>query len=597
MIRDPREVRWIAANHVTRLPRRHIVFDTEAHQVAADGVKTQTFRVACAAYDHQRKAGEAWQPTEREQFADPESLWRWVDARTERGKRLVVVAHNLAYDLRVGRAFEVLPALGWQVKLIRLDGGSAWCQWERDRRSLCMVDSVSWFGCSLDRLGQLLRMPKLALPAETAPDDVWLARCATDVEILRVGWRQVLDWVERADLGCWKPTGAGQGWAFFRHRHLTHRILHHGHEKVAAVERAAAFTGRVEAWRHGRLPRGVWTEWDTTAAYAHVALDCEVPVRLVSHLGPRGAQKALEALRPGSALLRCQVTQEAPVAPYRGSGGILWPSGSFESWLWDVEAAEVVRAGGTVEAVEGYRYATAPALRQWARWVLDVLDAESSPSTAAAQLVVKGWSRTTVGRFGSQWATWDDFGEARGDDVRVWAVGDGIPGRSRRAMMIGGRCLMESERRDAPDGAPQVMSFVMAQCRVNLWRAMTTAGLGHVAYVDTDGLIVDSAGSANLAAAALPHLRVKSRWESVRVLGPRQIVLRGELRAAGVPRTAVQVSRDRWSAEVWRSLAASLRQGETDRVVVRDRTFTLTGKDRRRGHLPGGVTSTLPVIV
>lgn len=581
---------WIRPNESTRLPRRHIVIDTEARQTEQVGGRTQTFRLACAAFDHQRKAGSPWAATERGDFTTPQALWEWVDARTQEGRRTIVVAHNLAYDLRVGAAFDVLPAMGWTLDHVHLDGRSSWAQWHRGKRSLSMVDTVSWFGCSLDKLGQHMGVTKLRLPGWNEPDEAWLARCRVDVEILRDAWRRVLDWIERDDLGNWKPTGAGQGWAFFRHKHMTHKILHHGVEKVAAVEREAGWAGRCEAWMHGRLPKGVWTEWDFTGAYARVARDHDVPVRLRTHLGPRAAQKALDGAEGVAAVLRCRITTATPVAPTRGPHGILWPTGTFESWLWDVEAREARANGATVECVEGWSYTAEPALRSWATWVLDVAESAPADFDPVCRLVVKGWSRTTVGRFGSRWASWDDVGESHGEPVVVRVQEDGDTGTRRRQMMVGGRCFTEGDQRDAPDGAVHVMSFVMAQCRVNLWRTMLAAGLENVAYVDTDSVLVNRVGSEALAVAAIDGLRVKSRWRSVKVLGPRQLVLKGGLRAAGVPTTAVQVGPDRWSAEIWRSLAASLRQGEADRVVIRDRTYRLRGVDHRRSHVGDGST-------
>src|SRR5258708_707481 len=91
--RGPDRPHFIAHNQLTRLPRRWIVLDTEAHQVTANGVKVQSFRCGAASLDAQSRKGRDWQPTERGSFVDPEFLWRWVDERTRVKYRTVVVAH------------------------------------------------------------------------------------------------------------------------------------------------------------------------------------------------------------------------------------------------------------------------------------------------------------------------------------------------------------------------------------------------------------------------------------------------------------------------------------------------------------------------
>lgn len=582
---------WIKHNLSTRLPRRHVVLDTEAHRQPTRDGERQTFRLAVAAFDHQRKAGEDWQPTQLERFRSPAALWDWIDGCTEKGRRLIVVAHNLAYDLRIADAFNHLPRLGYRIDMIRLDGGSAWCSWRSEDRTICCVDTVSWFGTSLDRIAATLGMTRPALPADADDDETWFERCTADVRVLQRAWREVLTWIEDDDLGNWKPTGAGQGWAAFRHRHMTHRILHHGIPKVAAAEREAAWAGRCEAWRWGRLPTGQWSEWDFTAAYAHVCRDRALPTKLVGHLGPARATRALGSSNDGEALLRCRITTAMPTAPARGPHGICWPVGSWEAWLWDIEARQVIAHGGRVEVLEGWRYETTPALAQWARWCLGVLEQNPRGVEGLRRLVVKGWSRTVVGRFGSRWSSWSDEGEAHGADVALRVLDGPAMPAPRRMMMVGGRAIVEGESRDAEDGNVAVMSFVMAVCRVNLWGAMTVAGFGNLAYVDTDSVLVNDAGSARLEAAGIDGLRVKSAWHGVEVYGPRQLVLRGQLRAAGIPRSAVPVGPRSWSATIWRSLPASLRQGEADAVVLRDRQFTLHGTDHRRQHLSGGVTA------
>lgn len=586
---------WIRPNHASRLPRRHIVIDCEAHQTEQDRRKVQTFRLACASFDYQTKAGRAWRPTLRERFTDPAGLWAWVDGCTIPGRRTIVVAHNLAYDLRIADAFTILPALGYSLEIIRLDHGSAWCQWRRGTRALMMTDTVSWFGVGLDRIGDLLRQPKLPLPAFDADDETWFERCASDVEILRAAWMAVVGWLDDGALGNWKPTGAGQGWAYLRHQHLTHRILHHGIERIARVEREAAWTGRCEAWRHGKLPGGRWSEWDFRSAYAQVAEDCDVPTRLQGRLGPKSATAAVIASDGFGALVHATITTDTPTVPTRGCDGILWPAGKFTSWLWAHEARLVIEHGGSVECDFGYRYEMQPALRSWATAILDMLADHERQIDPLLQLVVKGWSRTTVGRFGAQWGSWDDIGESHGDDVTLMQAGNADTGRKFRVMMVGGRALAEGVKSDAPDGAVHVMSWIMAECRVRLWRAMQAAGFGNVAYVDTDGLFVSETGARRLAAAAIPGLRPKSTWGNVEVLGPRQLVLGGRLRVAGVPSSAVQTGPRSWSADVWRSLPASLRSGEVDSVVLTGRTFNLRGVDRRRLHLPRGRTGAITV--
>jgi hypothetical protein len=573
------------------MPRRWVTLDSEAYRNAGPKRELHSFRLAVASFDHQERRGAPWKGTDTGIFHDPTALWKWVDGTCVDGKRTVLVAHNLGYDLRVCQAFTELPALGWSVEMIGLDRGSTWASWRNGPRSLTMVDSMSWWGCSLERVGELLGVAKKPLPADDDSDELWQARCMLDVAILRCAWLRTLDWLERGDFGTWKPTGAGQGWAAFRHRWMDTRILHHGVPSVAAAEREAAYMGRCEAWKWGRLKGGPFTEWDFEAAYANICADTDLPVRMLGHLGPRGSERALDGAEGRRTLVRATVTQSAPIAPTRGPHGILWPVGSFSGWYWDIELAEVRRSGGTVEAHEGWSYEALPALRTWASWVLDRLGDVGGPTDPLARLVIKGWSRSLVGRFGSRWAEWEPYGEAGEPGVHLSTVRDVDADRTFRMLTLGDRCIAEADAFDAPDGAVAVMSYVMTVGRLRLLALMALAGVENVAYVDTDGILCNAAGSNALRGIAPRGVREKSRYARVEVLGPRQVVLDGKLRAAGVSTGARRVAPDRWAGEVWQGMGAALASGDPGGVAVTPRTWRLRGTDHRRLHLPGGETA------
>lgn len=592
---QPTPPHWLKPNHVTRLPRRFICLDTEAITEHAPGRQVQTFRCAVAVFDHQDKKGA---PPARAEWLRSSSLadtWAWVDARTHPRHRTVLVCHNLAYDLRILDAFRRLPELGWSLSMVRLGGDQAWCEWKRDGRTLLCVDSVAWFGVGIAALGELVGIAKPDLPGDDADEATWFARCEADVTILRAAWHRVMGWIESEDLGTFKPTGAGQGWAAFRHRWMDTPILHHGIDHIAESEREAAYAGRCEAWVWGQLGPGPWHEWDFHSAYAHIAEDCDVPTRLIGHSGARGAYKAISGSQGVATLIRATVTLSEPVLPVRGPHGILWPIGTITGWWWDVELDLAEREGATIEAHEGWRYEARPALRTWARWVLDTLDAPATVVDPVCRAVVKGWSRTVVGRFGSRWSTFDPIGEAMPDGWMMATARRAGEAESFRLLSVAGTTWAETHRHDSPDSAVHVMSWIMAATRVRLWAAMRVAGLDTVAYVDTDGLMVSSAGSERLSGSGLPGLRLKSAWRHVEILGPRQLVLEGRLKAAGVPSKATREGEHDWRADVWRSLPVSLAHGESDRVVITERTYNLVGTDHRRAHDPGGRTSPLAV--
>lgn len=585
--------RFIRHNKGSRRPRCWVYLDAEAWRTPVTAGEEQTFRLAVAGHECDSHELRGRHRSEEEVFDDTAALWAWITSRTRTNSRTVVVVHNLAYDLRVTAGLRHLADDGWELKLVKLDPGSAWAGFKKGSRSLLLVDSLSWLAKNLDHLGGLVDIPKPALPRDDDSREAWVIRCRADVAILRECWTRVLAFLDDEEAGNWRPTGAGQSWSHWRHRFYTHKVLVHGQDRPRELEREAAWAGRCEAWRHGDLGAGPWVEWDYTAAYAAIARDHDLPARMVRMSANLGFTAWDRWRRTWAVLSRVTVTTDRPTVPTSGPRGIVWPTGRFTTTLWDNEVAMAVSEGAQVEIGESWAYSTAPVLKAWAEWVMAWLEAPPGTVDEVARLVVKGWSRALIGRFGCRYSSWEPWGTAVDDDVKLWRAGDGDTGGRFRVLQLGTDLWRDTEMVDDPRGCPQVMSWVMAQSRCDLWGAMRAAGLENVAYVDTDSLIVDPAGHRRLQRAGIAGLRPKSTYRSLVVLGPRQIIANSRLRAAGVSSAAVQTGASTWETEIWDRLAGSLTRGQFDRVTVRKRRVQLTGVDNRRRHLADGETAPL----
>lgn len=581
---------YVSHNKVTRVPRAHIYLDTEAHRAVHGLRELQTFRCAVMAYDTRRHKGDQWKDREWSEWLTLDGLWEWVDARCRPRARTVLVCHNLAYDLRIADAFGRLPALGWRCTFPMISDRGSFFTWKRDGRTLVMVDSMSWVPTSLERLGELVQVAKLPLPDWEDDDDAWLARCRRDVEILATVWRRLVKWVVDDDLGNWKPTGAGQSWAAFRHRFMDYPLLVHEDDDARQAERVAAWTGRCEAWQHGRLRGGPFVEWDYSTAYARIGADSAVPIKLLGELVGADLAAVERATGRCAVLVEAELTTSSPTVPARGPDGIVWPVGTFVTTIWENELRSALDLGATVHVRRAWWYRRAPALRSFCEWVLEQLDPRNVDVDPVVRVALKHWSRALIGRTAAQWSRWSEFGRAPYSDVMLSTVLGPGPGERYRMLHLGTQLIRQGELEENPDALVAVMSWVMAEARVRLWDVMGAAGLGNVAYVDTDSVIVGQAGHERLLSARVPGLVVKGCWQSAEVLGPRQIVLSGRLRAAGVPRDAVKVADDTWEGSVWAGLATSLGSGEAAAVSITSRTFRMTGRDSRRRHNADGTT-------
>lgn len=586
----PGRTHYVPPNAVTRVPRNVVYLDSEAVQHEEQGARLQTFRLAVAAYDHRHHHRDGWGEREWSQFTNTDDLWSWIDARCQRKARTVLVAHKLDYDMRITDSLTELPKRGWSLRGIGLDGAQAWASWRHDGRSLMMCDSLSWLNMGLERVGALIGQPKLDLPAWEDSDEAWFARCRRDVEIMAEAYRRILDWVRTDDLGNWKPTGAGQAWAAYRHRFMEHRLLVHESEDAREAERRAAHTGRCEAWSWGKLNTGPFVEYDYSTAYTRIGADSNVPTRLIGETGAVSTEQYDKLARRWRVLADVTVHTEVETVPMRKDDRIVWPTGTFTTTLWDTEIALARDYGATVAVDRAWWYKGDPALRAFCTWCLDMLDDRNTEVDPVVRAAVKHWSRALIGRFAARWSSWEQYGLSPVSDVALGWAHDVSAGEKWRLMQIGAQLMRETERHDSNDAVVSIMSWVMAEARSRLWRSADLAGFDNVVYMDTDSLIVTRPGELRLLEADVPGLRRKSVYDTLELLGPRQIVTQGLLRASGVPRGAVRVEGDQWEADVWSQLDTSIAHREASTVRITPRRLRLRGTDKRRQRLPGGRT-------
>jgi hypothetical protein len=499
-------------------------------------------------------------------------------------------------QLRLAQAFKYLPRLGWVANPdVIISDTTVSIGWHRDKRSLLAVDLFSYLPHSLD---------VVRTRSQTFGDCEAIYQAFTDLVSLQ----------HDHDLGNFSRTGASNASNHFRHVHMHTRIFVHDDERALDAERDSIFTGRTEAHRWGTF-RDL-DEWDLSLAYPRVGHDTDLPVRL------QGLHSGGEILGSNLGLVHAFVECPVPVLPSRDpEGGITWPVGHLEGWYWQPELDLAVEYGAVVTPVEQYVYEAAPVLESWARWVIAVVEGAYCPVdtcvsgtgsrrsngsrpaldvTDIQRMAVKHWGRALIGKFGAQVPNWGPYARFEGVDLEVSrTVMDGVP---KEILTIGGRSLVAEGKGYADHAFPALMSRVISECRMRLWKLMVVAGLESTFYVDTDSLFTNREGSNRLRAFVQAGngwgLVLKHHHREVTIYGPRQLVTDREgCRVSGLPRSAVRLDRNlhdmseqSYAADVTESFRTGAQRGHAGEVVTRRRGFRLQGTDTRRVHLEGGFT-------
>lgn len=574
----------IKKNEVTRVPVKHVFIDTEAHREQVRGVETQWWRCGVAIYANRKRGGEYTRDSR--DYRSPEDLWDDVSDFAGSTGRTIGWAHNLGYDVRIADMLNALPRRGWTLVGHNIANRGTWLEWKRDKSTLVFCDSYSVYPTSIEQIGQWFSLGKPQLPDDGADMGTWLDRCRADCSILATAIIKYLQWIKEEDLGCWQITGNSQSWATFRHKFLTHKMTVHANAEALAAERKAMWTGRCEAYWHGEMLDQRIYEYDFTRAHPTIARDYELPVKLAGRID--NGDRAFQLIKQGkyAVLAEVSVTTDVPVVPTSHEGRILWPTGTFETTLWDVEIQAAVNAGAKVEIRHAWIYHKAPALRAWGEWILGALDSDDNDVPAWKKGVLKHWSRALIGRMAMTYRKWEWEAELPESTVESGWFKGGENGEVKEFVQVGHSMWTLEGREEWKHSMPMITGYVQAVARVQLWDVLRRMPFRSTIYADTDSVFVtqEFIPEVEEIAASIPSgvLRLKRVWEGIGIYGPRQIITGQEVRISGIPKRAQRIEKKVFEGEVWESVGSALRFGHTAAVHIRERRWTVTGVDRRR---------------
>lgn len=576
------------------MPRRLIVLDTEGYRERRELEEQHSFRCAVASFDTLNTNAEIEGTTQWLETECSGQLWSFIADYTTSKHRTVLFAHNLSYDLRLAGALRHLPALGFQCQQISLTSFSCWAQFRRNGAALWLVDSLAFIPVSVERIASAMGRDKLPLPGDDAPSGEWMERCRSDVEVTREGVLRILRYLKKEQLGDFRQTGAAQSSAAFRHRFLPERtLLVHDDREALDKERRAAWTGRAEVLRHGEYET-VIHEWDYEYAYARIAFETEVPVKLLGSHSPLSWPRMENVMDHYAVLADVTIRTEIPCVPTERDGAIIWPVGEFKTTLWDSELRLAKREGAEIEVERYWYYQRQPALKEWARWILGELTKPTTHLDPVVRYMLKDWSRALIGRFGLRYSAIEEIARLPSYDLRLFGVYDADSKTSSEYLQVGGQLFERTAKIEAPNSTPAVMSSIMAASRVKLWEVLKIAGQEDVYYCDTDGVLVTARAADKLSRAVqanmLPGLRRKAAFAGGSFRSPRNIDLGETRRVNGAPRKAERLAPSIYRGEVWESLPTALKRRNATGVFLHERLFEVSDADRRRVHLDDGRT-------
>ncbi len=579
-------------NKGTEFPPRLIFFDTETTPVKISDHKTRhDLRLGCAVYWQRpaprRPEREVWL-----EFRDADALWDFVEQHAYKGERLVVVAHNLAFDGTVTAAFPSLLARGWIVKALISERSLNIWRFVKDGRAIMFMDSLNLFRAPLADLGDVLGVPKLPIDFDTATDAELSAYCKRDVEILLALFRRYGDFLRRHDLGSFRPTIASQALGTYQHKYMKKPIYIHANPYATAIERRGYHGGRCECYFLGDLPDGTYYHLDVNSLYPHIMASTPVPWRLIGVRLDCEFGEFEDIIQKHTLIADVLLDTNVPAYPHVIEGRLTFPVGKFWTTLAGPELVHAWEGGRVLDVGEVALYDSAVLFADFVRDMYDLRLRYRRGRNQPFSAFCKYLMNSLYGKFGQMGRTWRRLGDAPPSDVwyDIGYCGDGTPyveraiGGKHEALEVGGNSV---------NTFVAIPAVITSAGRLFLWDLLERAGVDHVFYCDTDSVLVDQEGYRALRGhvargRVLGKLRLIQRVESGTIRGPKDYTFGNRTAMKGIRRTAEKLGEGRYKQDAFPSFRAILESGDLTEFVVKKQVKTLSREYSKGVLLPTG---------
>jgi len=560
-------------NQKVEVPTQIIFVDTETRgEQIEDGREKHTLWFGHASYYRKRiDRGRTTITDDEITFYSAAEFWDWVEDHIRPHSKCYVFAHNWNFDGAVLWTATELQSRDWVPLQYINENPPFLLRLKQGRRYLSLIDSLNYFTMSLASLGESVGISKLSFPQSSDRMEDWIEYCKRDVTVLRKAVLDFIDFVEREDLGNFRPTLASQAMNAYRHRFMKHQIMIHENERAIELERDSYFGGRVECFQIGKVNETLYY-LDVNSLYPSVMADNEYPTAIDRYHPTCTIDYLRELLTTHSVTARVRVVTDEPVYPFYKNQRLMFPTGEFLVALSTPELLYALEHGHIKEVCETAAYKRAPIFGEYVNQLYAARRRYAEAGNPAFSFMCKIMLNSLYGKFGQKAAKWEDVRQALPDDPIDWFEQEREGAPVLRYRNRAGLIQVRQTVGESADSFPAIAAHVTAYGRMKLWSLMQKAGRETVFYCDTDSLVVNETGYSRLIshidAARLGALKLEYTVDSAEFRGAKDYTLGTVNRIKGIRKDAIQLSENEYQQTLFHSWDYHMQNGEEGFIYI-----------------------------
>ncbi len=567
-----RKFHQLAPNHSREKPRRFVFLDTESVITEVGHDREHRLKLGVARYVRIDENKHAREDNELV-FRSVDELWDWVVARVPRRTKLYLVAHNWSFDWLIIDGHRQLEARGYKLLHFYQKSMVTMLTYRGEDRTIKVIDDMNLFPMSLRALGANIGTDKGIVNFDSVSDEELVAYCRQDVQVMIDAWQSWLSFLQTYDMGNFAPTLASQAFNAYRHRYMHYPIFIHADPEATELERASYHGGRTEVFRVGEYSPGPFYKLDVNAMYPYVMKDNLFPSKLKGISHKTSVDHLARLLDKFALVARVRVAIVDPVFPTHINLHRCYPVGTFDTTLTTPELAYAFEWGIIEHVYSVAVYEQQLLFRDWVEFIYGLEQRAKCEGDSVLRFQCKLLRNSLYGKFGQRDLEREMIGDAQGEglnQVITYVASDSTEVREYN--------FLDKRWQDVQGPASfnafvAIASHVTAQARLQLWSYIQQAGREHVYYVDTDSLIVDAEGFANLSSfidpGRLGYLKLEGEASRIVINAPKDYTFGDDTHLKGISRDAERISDTVWSQQQWPSLGTAYQRQQFDLVHTR----------------------------
>jgi hypothetical protein len=500
-------------------------------------------------------------------------FWDIVESHTYTKMKTYLVTHHLEVDFMPLKGFIELANRGWILEKLISHNRVLVMFWKQDRKSLIIMNNGNLFDGSIHDWGEIMNVPKLDMPAETAPLEDWKVYCMRDTVILSKMWELLYNFIDEHDLGNFKLTKASLAITAYRHRFMPVDISIHHDKPTLALERESYKGGRFEALQIGHFTDGPYYNLDINSMYGQIELNANLPYELRGQIDHATFRQLNNRLKKYCVLADVDLITDAAAFPHKIDNKIVYGPGTFRTVLTTPELIYALDRNWVKAVYRLAWYYQYPILSDYAAYFLALKDRYELEHNKPMRQVSKLYLNSLYGKFAQH--GYDDkiIGECDPNEFKFISTYH-IETHERGTISYYGGFIHETTVSDFGTSTfISVASHITAYGRLRIWELMKKAGVENVYHVATDSLIVNAAGFYNLTDEIDPHTPGKLKLEStdpeITIKDVNDRIQGFDVKIKGIPKKAEQLTENSYSITEWPRLLTLLKEGITDHYYTR----------------------------